>query len=146
MGNNVSLTIKLLRGGSHYAKLSSGVIFPNFWSPFFSVFLGTLHTIWHIFLHQRCWTTTNRSSPPSEYCQIVRSSICLTFIGFRRCTKIHINTDSLRVYQSVPPSLYPFYLQNCLHTLSKVFRSTARQPTQEVGSIRCGSSRIQTND
>ena len=26
-----------------------------------------------------------------------------------------------------------------------LFRSTARQPTQEVGSIRCGSSRIQKN-
>ena len=39
-------------------------------------------------------------------------------------------------------SLYPFYSQNCLH---KVIRSTARQPTQEVGSIRCWSSRIQKN-
>ena len=36
-------------------------------------FLETLHTIWQIFLHQRCWTTTNRSSPPSEYSQIARS-------------------------------------------------------------------------
>ena len=76
---------------------------------------------------------------------IVRSSICLTFIGFRRCTNIHINIDSLRVHRSVRPSLYPLYSQNCLHILSKVFRSTARQPTQEVGSIRCGSSRIQKN-
>ena len=84
------------------------------------------------FLHQRCWTTTNRSSPPSEYSQIVRSSIRLTFTGFRRCTKVHINIDSLRVHQSVRPSLYPFYSHNCLHILSKVFRSTARQPTQEV--------------
>ena len=108
-------------------------------------FLETLHTIWQIFLHQRCWTTTNRSSPPSEFSQIVRSSVCLTFIGFRRCTKIHINIDSLRVHRSVWPSLYPLYSQNCLHILSKVFRSTARQPTQEVGSIRCGSSRIQKN-
>ena len=90
-------------------------------------------------------TTTNRSSPPSEYSQIVRSSLCLTFIRFRRCTKIHINIDSLRVHRSVQPSLYPLYSQNCLHILSKVFRSTARQPTQEVGSIRCGSSRIQKN-
>ena len=32
-----------------------------------------------------------------------------------------------------------------LTKLSKVFRSTARQPTQEVGSIRCGSLRIQKN-
>ena len=31
----------------------------------------------------------------------------------------------------------------CLHILSKVFRSTAKQPTPGVGSIRCGSSRIQ---
>ena len=53
--------------------------------------------------------------------------------------KIHINTDSLRVHRSVWPSLYPFYSQNCLHILSKVFRSTAKHPTQEVGSIRCGS-------
>ena len=97
------------------------------------------------FLHQRCWTTTNRLSPPSEYSQIVRSSICLTFIGFRRCTKVHINIDSLWVHRSVRPSLYPFYSQNCLHILSKVFRSTVRQPTQEVGSIRYGSSRIQKN-
>ena len=80
-------------------------------------FLETLHTIWPIFLHQRCWTTTNRSSPPSEYSQIVRSSICLTFIGFRRCTKIHIIKDSLRVHRSVRPSLSPFYSQNCLHIL-----------------------------
>ena len=35
--------------------------------------------------------------------------------------------------------------KNCLHILSKVFRSTARQPTQKVGSIRCGSSKIQKN-
>ena len=34
------------------------------------------------------------------------------------------------------------YSQNCLHILSKVFGSTVRQPTQEVGTIRCGSSRI----
>ena len=34
-------------------------------------------------------------------------------------------------------------LTNCLPILSKVFRSTAKQPTPEVGSIRCGSSRIQ---
>ena len=66
-------------------------------------------------------------------------------IGFRRCTKIHINIDSLQVHRSVGPSLYPFYSQNCLHIFSKVFRSTARQPTQKVGSIRCGSSRIQKN-
>ena len=57
--------------------------------------------------------------------------------------KIHINIDSLRVHQSVRPSLCPFYSQNCLHILSKVSRSTARQPTLGVGSIRCGSSKIQ---
>ena len=49
----------------------------------------------------------------------------------------------MRAHGSVRPSLYPFYSQNCLHILSKVFRSTARQPTQEVGLIRCGSSSIQ---
>ena len=65
------------------------------------------------------------------------------FFGFQRCTKIHINTDSLPVHQSVPPSLYRFFSQNCLHILSKVFRSTAKQPTPEVGLIRCGSSRTQ---
>ena len=104
---------------------------------------GNPNTIWRIFLHQKCWTTTNQSSLPSEYRQTMRSSICLTFIGFRRCTKIHINIDSLRVHQSVRPSLCPFYSQNCLHILSKVSRSTARQPTLGVGSIRCGSSKIQ---
>ena len=62
-----------------------------------------------------------------------------------RCTEIPINTDSLRVPRSVRPSLYPFYSPNCLHILSKVFRSTAKQPTPEVGSIRCGSSKIQKN-
>ena len=75
----------------------------------------------------------------------MRTSICLTFIGFRRCTKIHINLDSLRVHRSVRPSLCQFYSQNCLHILSKVSRSTARQPTQGMGSIRCGSSKIQKN-
>ena len=51
----------------------------------------------------------------------------------------------IAVNRSVWPSLYPFYSQNCLHLLSKVFRRTARQPSQEMGSIRCGSSRIQKN-
>ena len=110
-----------------------------------SLFLETLHTILQIFLHQRFWTTINRFSLPSEYRQPMKSSICHTFIGFQRCTKIPINTDSLRVPRSVRPSLYPFYSPNCLHILSKVFRSTAKQPTPEVGSIRCGSSRIQKN-
>ena len=60
--------------------------------------------------------------------------------------KMHKNPykhRSMAGYQSVPPSLYRFFLQNCLHILSKVFRSTAKQPTPEVGLIRCGSSRIQ---
>ena len=56
-----------------------------------------------------------------------------TYIGFQRCTKIHINTDSLPVHPSAPPNLYPFFSRNCLHILSKVFRSTAKQPTWEVG-------------
>ena len=42
----------------------------------------------------------------------------------------------MRVLRVVRPSLYPFYSQNCLHIFSKVFRSTAKHPTQEVGSIR----------
>ena len=108
-------------------------------------FLETLYTIWQVFLHQKCWTTTSRSSLPLEYRKIMRSSICLTFIGFRRCTRIHINNDSLLVPRSVRPSLYPFYSQKCLHLLSKVFRSIARQPTQEVGLISCGSSRTRKN-
>ena len=46
-----------------------------------------------------------------------KRSICLTFIGFRICTRIHINIDSLRVHRSVRPNHYPyaFYSQNCLH-------------------------------
>ena len=38
------------------------------------------------------------------------------FIGFRRCTGIHINIASLRVHRSVRPSLYPFYLNTELPT------------------------------
>ena len=56
--------------------------------------------------------------------------------------KIPINILSLPVQPSALPSLYPFFLQSCLHILSKVFRSTAKQPTVEVGWIRCGFSRI----
>ena len=41
------------------------------------------------------------------------SSICFTFIGFRRCTKIRINT--LLVLRRVQAIVYPFYAQNCLH-------------------------------
>ena len=73
----------------------------------------------------------------------MRSSICLTFIRFWRCTKTHINIDSLRFHRSVRPSLCPFYSKNCLHILSKVSRSTAGRRTQGVKSIRCGSSKIQ---
>ena len=60
-----------------------------------------------------------------------------------RCIKIHINIDSLPVRSGAPPSLYPFFLPSCLHILSKVFRSTAKQPILEVGWMRCGSSKIQ---
>ena len=42
--------------------------------------------------------------------------------------KIHINIDSLLVRPGAPSSFYPFFLQSCLHILSKVFRSTAKQP------------------
>ena len=45
--------------------------------------------------------------------------------------KMHKN--SLPVRPGAPPSLYPFFLQTCLHILSNVFRSTAKQPILEVG-------------
>ena len=59
----------------------------------------------------------------------MKSSIRSTFIGFQRCTKLSINIDSLRVHRSVRISLYAFCSQNCLHILSKVIGSTAKQPT-----------------
>ena len=105
----------------------------------FIYFLEILHTILQVCLHQRFYATINRFSLPSEYKQPMKSSICHTFIGFQKCTKIPINTDILRVHRSVLPSLYPFYSQNCLHILSKTFWSTAKHPTKEMGSIRCGS-------
>ena len=73
------------------------------------------------------------------------NSICHIFIGFQRCIKIHINMYSLPIQPSAPPSstIYPFFLQSCLHILSRVFRSTAKQSILEVGWIRCGSSKIQ---
>ena len=40
---------------------------------------------------------------------------------------------------------YPSVLSRFCLTHIKVFRSTARQPTQGVGSIRCGSSKIPKN-
>ena len=43
------------------------------------------------------------------------------------------NIDSLPVRQGAPPSLYPFFLQSCLHIFSKFFISTAKQPILEVG-------------
>ena len=46
-----------------------------------------------------------------------------TYIGFERCTKIHINTDSLPVPVQV---FYSFFSQTCSRILSKVFRSTAK--------------------
>ena len=51
--------------------------------------------------------------------------------------------NSLPVRPGAPPSLYPFFLPSCLHILSKVSRSTAKQPILEVGWIRYGSSKIQ---
>ena len=68
------------------------------------------------------------------------------FIVFQRCIKIHINIDSLPVRPGAPPSLYPFFLQSCLHILSKVFRSTAKPHILEMGWIRCGSSKIQRSN
>ena len=45
-------------------------------------------------------------------------------------------------YSTKPLSIL---LTNCLHIVSKVFRSTANHSTKVVGSIRCGSWRIQKN-
>ena len=45
--------------------------------------------------------------------------------------------------QSVRPNLWPFYSQNCLHISSKVFRSTARQPTLGVDQSDVDRSKIQ---
>ena len=53
----------------------------------------------------------------------MRSWICLTFIGFRRCIKIHINIDSLWVHRSFRPSLYPFFSQNRLHIKQKYYET-----------------------
>ena len=100
--------------------------------------LGTLHTILKIFLHEKCWTIINWSSLHLEKRQVTMSYIYLAYIGFQRCTKIDINIDSLPVHPSIPLSLYPYFSQNNLHMLGKVFKSTVKQPTQEVGSIRYG--------
>ena len=35
-----------------------------------------------------------------------------------------------KIQPNVQPSLYPFFSQNCLHILSNVFRSAAKQPTR----------------
>ena len=72
--------------------------------------------------------------PPPPFCYI-------TF--FKKANIVVINDTSLPVHPSPPPNLYPFFSRNCLHILSNVFRSTEKQPTPEVGSIRCGSTRIQ---
>ena len=61
------------------------------------------------------------------------TSICHICIGFQICTKIPINIDPLPVQPSVQPSIYPFFLKRCLHILSKVFRSIAKQHILEVG-------------
>ena len=65
----------------------------------------------------------------------MKSSICHTFTGFEICTKMPINTDSLRVHRSVRPSLYPSSSQNCLHILSKVFRSTTSYSRSGVNQM-----------
>ena len=51
----------------------------------------------------------------------MRSSIFLTFIGFRRCTKIHLIIDSLRDHRSVGPCLCPFYSQKCLQLHTSIY-------------------------
>ena len=75
-----------------------------------------------------------------EYRQIKKSSIRLTFNGFKRCTKIPINTNSLRVHKNVRPSLYPFFSSrtHILNGLQKKCKTTLSKKIE--GSIRCGSS------
>ena len=55
---------------------------------------GTLNTIWHIFLHQKCWETVNCFLFSLEYRQIMTSSIYMTFYLISRMQKLLINTDS----------------------------------------------------
>ena len=91
-------------------------------------------------LHQKCWTTTSWSSLPSQYRQKTRSSICLTFIGYRRCIKSIYKRKHKFIACVSKSSTKPFsILLTKLTTHNEVFRSTARQPTQEVGSVRCRS-------
>ena len=98
----------------------------------------TLFTSWEPYIQSDIFFAsevldTNRYWIPLEYIQMMKSLICHTFIGFQRFTRVHINTDLLRVHQSIRQSRYLFYSQNCL---SKVFRSTAKQPTQESSNIQ----------
>ena len=63
------------------------------------------------------------------------TSICHIFIVFQRCIEIHINIYSLPVRSGAPPSLYPFFLQCCIHILSKVFRSETAYSRSEVNQM-----------
>ena len=70
-----------------------------------------------------------------EGSMLSRFTIILDKIGFQKCIKTHINIDSLPVQPGASPSLYLFFLQSCLHILSKVFRSTAKQPRSGVNQM-----------
>ena len=68
--------------------------------------------------HQKCWTTINRFLLPLECISTNNNELNLTYnVLFKKCTKIHINTNSLRVDSSVP-----LYSPNCLLILRNVFR------------------------
>ena len=64
-----------------------------------------------------CWTTKICSLFNWNRYKWRRARFAIVIlIGFQRCTKIHIKTDSLLVQTSVPPSLSPFFLYTKLLT------------------------------
>ena len=77
----------------------------------------------------------------SVYEKNAMTSDFLLLIWFKRCIKIDINIDSLPVQPGAPPNFYLFFLQSCLHILSKIFRRTAKQPILELGWIKCWSQK-----
>ena len=52
---------------------------------------------YRVFLHQKCWIPTNLFLVSLELIQVATNSVCHTFIGFQRYTKIPINTDPMPV-------------------------------------------------
>ena len=85
----------------------------------FIFFLGTLHTMWQIFRHQRFWTIIIRFSIPFGI-QTSDEELDLPYISWiPNIHKNHYKHRLLRVHWSVWPSFYLFYSQICLHILSK---------------------------